>query len=70
MSSLFLAEMSVDRLLAVRFPMSANRWCTTKRAKVTVVMTSLALAAVNTHVVFAFKYTEDLKAGMCYVVDI
>jgi hypothetical protein len=73
LSGLFLAAMSIDRLLAVRFPMAAVRLCTTKRAKITVVTTKRAkitvvvitipIVAINLHTFFVMEYIEDLEAG-------
>jgi hypothetical protein len=63
LSGLFLAAMSIDRLLAVRFPMAATRLCTTKRAKITVTLITIPIVAINVHTFFVFEYIEDIKAG-------
>jgi hypothetical protein len=62
-SGLFLAGMSVDRLIAVRFPMAAARLCTTKRAKVTVISTTVSIGIVNIQRFYVFEYMEDLETG-------
>jgi hypothetical protein len=64
LSGLFLAAMSIDRLLAVRFPMAATRLCTTKRAKITVVFITIPIVAINVHNFFIYEYIEDIKAGV------
>ncbi|XP_064637544.1 growth hormone secretagogue receptor type 1-like [Lineus longissimus] len=63
-SGLYLAAMSVDRLIAVRFPMAAIRLCTTKRAKVTVLLITIPIVLINIHIFFVFKYVEDLNSGV------
>jgi uncharacterized membrane protein len=68
LSGLFLAAMSVDRLLAVRFPMAATRLCTTTRAKITVVLITIPTVAINVNTFFVYEYIEDIKAGGSMVV--
>jgi hypothetical protein len=63
LSGLFLAEMSLDRMLAVRFPMKAASLCSTTRAKVTVVLTTVVIVAINVHLMFALKYVSDPILG-------
>jgi hypothetical protein len=62
-SGLYLAAMSIDRLIAVRFPMAAIRLCTTKRANVTVLLITFSILAINTNIFFVFKYVEDIESG-------
>jgi hypothetical protein len=62
--------MSIDRLIAVRFPLAAPRLCTTKRAKVTVVIITLLITPLNVHMLYTFKYFEDAEAGKETLRDI
>jgi hypothetical protein len=62
-SGLYLSAMSIDRLIAVRFPMAAIQLCTTKRAKVTVLLITFPIALIYVHIFFIFKYVEDLQSG-------
>ncbi|XP_064627862.1 G-protein coupled receptor 183-like [Lineus longissimus] len=63
-SGFFLMEMSVDRLIVVRFPMAAGRICTTARAKVTVFMTLVLIFGLNSNVLFVYKYNFDESTGV------
>jgi hypothetical protein len=56
-------EMTIDRLLAVRYPMAAVRICTTKRAKWTIFVTIFATFALNSHVLFIYKYQYNPGSG-------
>ncbi|XP_064632599.1 uncharacterized protein LOC135490944 [Lineus longissimus] len=67
LSGLCLAAMSVDRLLAIRFPLAAAGLCTTKRAKITVVLITVPIAAINVHTFFVYDYIEDLEAGSRFI---
>ncbi|XP_064619610.1 uncharacterized protein LOC135483041 [Lineus longissimus] len=64
LSGLFLAGMSVDRLIAVRFPMDAQRLCTTSRARTTVVMMFLSIAVLNGHLFYVLQYFYDKQLGI------
>ncbi|XP_064620959.1 growth hormone secretagogue receptor type 1-like [Lineus longissimus] len=68
LSGLFLAEMSIDRLIAVRVPMAASRLCTTKRAKVTVIISSLIIGTANLHVLYIYRYIRDPETGIRVMV--
>jgi hypothetical protein len=59
LSGMFLAEMSLDRMFAVRFPMKAASLCSTTRAKVTVAITTLLIVPLNLHLFFVLKYVRD-----------
>jgi hypothetical protein len=65
-SGLFLAAMSIDRLIAVRFPLAAARVCTTKRAKLTVILTAILIMIFNINVFFVFDYFEDKNTGIIF----
>jgi hypothetical protein len=63
-SGLFLAAMSIDRLIAVRFPLAAARLCTAKRAKLTVILIPIFIMIFNINIFFVFDYFEDKKTGI------
>jgi hypothetical protein len=63
LSGLFLAGMSVDRLIAVRYPMKAARICTTYRAKVLIILSSIIVMGLNVHVFYIFHYLRDEELG-------
>ncbi|XP_064650033.1 uncharacterized protein LOC135501714 [Lineus longissimus] len=54
-SGLCLALMSIDRVIAVRFPLRAARLCTTGRAKRAVVISYTAIMTVNLHIFVVYK---------------
>ncbi|XP_064625978.1 G-protein coupled estrogen receptor 1-like isoform X1 [Lineus longissimus] len=54
-SGFFLVWMSIDRLVAVRFPMLAPSICSTFRAKVTCVVTAALTMVCNLHLFFIYK---------------
>jgi hypothetical protein len=62
-SGFFLAEMTVDRLVVVRFPMAAHRLCTTRRAFVTIVVTFVLISGLNLYIMFTYKYVQDKDTG-------
>jgi hypothetical protein len=63
LSGLFLAGMSVDRLIAVRFPMDAQRLCTTSRARTTILVLSVLISVLNGHIFFVMQYFKDKELG-------
>jgi hypothetical protein len=63
LSGLFLAEMSIDRLIAVRFPMSAPRLCTTSRAKKIVAVTTVVFTVLNLNTFFTHEYVKNKETG-------
>jgi predicted secreted protein len=63
LSGLYLAEMSTDRLIAVRFPMAAPRLCTTSRAHKTVIITTILIAALDLNIFFTYQYIRDPETG-------
>ncbi|XP_064621121.1 uncharacterized protein LOC135483979 [Lineus longissimus] len=63
LSGLYLAEMSTDRLIAVRFPMAAPRLCTTSRAHKTVIITTILIAALDLNIFFTYQYIRDPVTG-------
>ena len=63
LSGFFLSEMSIDRLLAVRYPMSAKIRCTTGRATKTIILTVAVLCLLNTHIFVFYTYEKNLQTG-------
>ena len=63
LSSLFLAGMCIDRYIAVKFPMDAQRLCTTSRATKTVVTLSVVISVANIHLFFVVDYMKDKELG-------
>jgi hypothetical protein len=64
-SGFFQAAMSVDRLLAVRWPMAAPRLCSTARAKKIVIVTFVVTTIVNINYFFTVQYIQDPVTGNC-----
>ncbi|XP_064635040.1 uncharacterized protein LOC135492468 [Lineus longissimus] len=62
-SGLILAFMSVDRFIAIRFPMAAKRICTPAKAKVTIVTTAVIVITLNVSTFFVHTYTKDEASG-------
>jgi hypothetical protein len=58
LSGIVLMEMSVDRLIVVRFPMYAKTRCTTKRAVRTVVITAVLVFLANLHIFWFYRKSE------------
>ncbi|XP_064636935.1 mu-type opioid receptor-like [Lineus longissimus] len=63
LSGFYLAEMTIDRLIVVRFPMAAPRLCTTRRACTTIVVTCIVVCGLNLYVLFNFKYVHNEQTG-------
>jgi hypothetical protein len=63
LSGLFLAEMSIDRLLVVRFPLSAPRLCTVSRTRKLVIVTTVVFALLNLNTFFTHEYASDSDTG-------
>ncbi|XP_064628955.1 growth hormone secretagogue receptor type 1-like [Lineus longissimus] len=63
LSGLFLSGMSVDRFVAVRFPMAAKGLCTPRRAKLTI-SAMILLMVINVHLFFVYKYVEYPSSGV------
>ena len=55
--------MSIDRMLAVTFPMNAKSLCTVKRAITTVIGTSVVIPGVNIHLFFVVEVMQDYELG-------
>ncbi|XP_064619894.1 thyrotropin-releasing hormone receptor-like [Lineus longissimus] len=68
LSGLFLAGMSVDRLIAVRFPMDAQRLCTTSRARKLVFGLTVFISLVNLHLFYVVRYFKDKELGIYAVL--
>ncbi|XP_064622888.1 uncharacterized protein LOC135485084 isoform X2 [Lineus longissimus] len=63
LSGLFLAEMSIDRLIAIRFPMSAVKFCTRFRAWKTIIFTTILITVLNANVFWTYAYSMDEELG-------
>ncbi|XP_064637525.1 cysteinyl leukotriene receptor 1-like [Lineus longissimus] len=63
LSGFFLTEMSVDRLIAVRFPMATTRLCTASRAVKTVIITTVLVVLYNIQIPFVMAYFRDSETG-------
>ncbi|XP_064626805.1 cysteinyl leukotriene receptor 1-like isoform X2 [Lineus longissimus] len=64
LSGLSLAQMSIDRLIAVRFPLRAIQLCTTGRTKRTVAITYTTIITLNLHVFFVYKKEGPLMLNV------
>ena len=62
LSGFLLAEMTVDRLIVVRFPMAAPTMCTTHRARITIAVTATVICGLNLYIFFTYKYATE-KTG-------
>jgi hypothetical protein len=56
LSGFYLAEMTIDRLIVVRFPMAAPKLCTQRRALITIVTTSILVCGFHVYFFFTYKY--------------
>jgi hypothetical protein len=63
LSGFYLAEMTIDRLIVVRFPMAAPRLCTTRRAVITIVVTFILVCGLNLYIFFTYRYVRDEETG-------
>jgi hypothetical protein len=63
MSGLFLTGMSIDRLIAVRFPMSAPILCNASRTKKVVVISTVIITILNLNTFFTHEYDRDKDTG-------
>ncbi|XP_064637901.1 nociceptin receptor-like [Lineus longissimus] len=59
LSGFFLAEMTVDRLIVVRFPMAAPRLCRTRRACMTIAVTFVLVCSFHVYMFFAYRYVRN-----------
>jgi hypothetical protein len=57
--------MSIDRVIAVRFPLHAIRLCTTGRAKRAVAITYTIVITLNLHVFFV--YEKEGKGDLYFI---
>jgi hypothetical protein len=62
-SGLVLAEMSVDRFIAIRYPMIAKRICTVTKAQIIVAITTLLVVAANISTFFCHTLITDDSSG-------
>jgi hypothetical protein len=70
LSGFYLAEMTVDRLIVVRFPMAAPRLCTTRRACVTITVTFILICGLHLYIFFTFRYVQNEETGkICHWWD-
>ncbi|XP_064630979.1 cysteinyl leukotriene receptor 1-like [Lineus longissimus] len=63
LSGFFLAAMSIDRAVAVRFPMAAPRLCTTSKAKKVVLIGTFIMTAANSNLFYTYEYVKDPISG-------
>ncbi|XP_064652611.1 mu-type opioid receptor-like [Lineus longissimus] len=63
LSGFCLAEMTIDRLIVVRFPMAAPRLCTTRRACVTILVTFAVVFGLNLYIFFSYVYEFNEETG-------
>jgi hypothetical protein len=63
LSGLYLSAMSVDRLIAVRFPMAAPGLCNPSRAKKVVAIGSLIVIGANMNLPYTLKYVKHPETG-------
>ena len=63
LSGLYLAEMSLDRLVAIRFPSLAVRLCTTSKAWKTCLATFLVIAILNANMFYTYRLEKDEILG-------
>jgi hypothetical protein len=62
-SGFYLTTMSIDRLLAVRFPMAASRICTPGRAKRVIAIGTFLIIGVNVNLLFTLHYVKEPATG-------
>ncbi|XP_064637380.1 cysteinyl leukotriene receptor 1-like [Lineus longissimus] len=58
LSGLVLMEMSVDRLIAVRYPMEARTRCTVSRALKVITVSAIFVSGANLHIFFIFHKAD------------
>ncbi|XP_064627969.1 growth hormone secretagogue receptor type 1-like [Lineus longissimus] len=63
LSCLYLAEMSIDRVLAIRFPMVAMRLCSANRTRKVVAVTAVVFSLLNLNTFFTHQYVRDQEKG-------
>ncbi|XP_064636459.1 C-C chemokine receptor type 7-like [Lineus longissimus] len=63
-SGYVLAVMSIDRLIAVRFPMAARRICTISRAKKVTIGGFVVIAILNLNTFYTFKFVDNEVTGV------
>jgi hypothetical protein len=63
LSGFYLTAMSVDRAVAVRFPMAAPSLCTTGKAKKVVLIGTVILTGANCNLIYTMQYVKDEKTG-------
>ncbi|XP_064642987.1 growth hormone secretagogue receptor type 1-like [Lineus longissimus] len=70
LSGFYLAAMTIDRLIVVRFPMSAPRLCTSRRACITIAAIFVFFCSINVYMFFTFKIVESEYTGGTSMVKI
>ncbi|XP_064635523.1 delta-type opioid receptor-like [Lineus longissimus] len=63
-SGLVLAFMSVDRFVAIRYPLVAKRICTVTKAKVIVTITAVIVVGANVSTFFCHAFIKDSESGI------
>ncbi|XP_064633308.1 galanin receptor 2b-like [Lineus longissimus] len=59
LSGFYLAAMTVDRLIVVRFPMAVPRLCTIRRAWLTIFIMLVIISGLNIYLFYTFKITKS-----------
>ena len=70
-STWVLVAMSIDRLIAVNFPLRSLSWCTIRRTKRIIASILILFALKNMHVFFTTNlvYRKELKTSTCSYVS-
>jgi hypothetical protein len=67
LSGFYLTAMSVDRAIAVRFPMAVSTYCTTGRARKVVLVGTFIIGTAHGYLFHAFHYVKDADTGMFFI---
>ena len=65
LSAWTLVAMTAQRAVCVLYPHRANVLCTVRKSKTIVVSTVLFMAAMHTHLLYGFQFTNDEDGKMC-----
>ncbi|XP_064649860.1 kiSS-1 receptor-like isoform X2 [Lineus longissimus] len=64
LSGWILAGMTIDRFIAIRFPLKAFTFCTVKRARKVVFGLTLVIGTVNANILFTYQVKRDPVFGL------
>ncbi|XP_064630682.1 growth hormone secretagogue receptor type 1-like [Lineus longissimus] len=67
-SGLILAAMSIDRFIAIRYPMTAKTICTVKKAKIIVITIPMIVTGLNLSTFFCHSIMKDGTSGVEFLV--